>query len=359
MLFQSQYQDLTEFYQANEMPRLSEQQRFAVLGLVEAGVNQRVIAGRFNVHESTITRLIRRYRTTGSVKDRPRTGQPRVTTRRQDAFIRQRHLRDRFTTSVATSRDVVGRHGRRVHPRTVRRRLRERGILCRRPLKGVILTQRHRRNRVRWARRMLANRRNWRDVVFSDESRFNLSHADGRQRVYRRRKERYAENCVIQHDKFGGGGVMVWGAINHNFRSSLVILRNTLTARRYIDEVLRPELLPLIRRHQNVNNPLTFQQDNARPHTARLTMNFLNTNGVNIMDFPARSPDLNPIEHMWDELGRRLNKRQRRPGNVRELAQALREEWNNIPVRRIRTLCQSMRSRLTACENANGGHTHY
>ena len=141
--------------------------------------------------------------------DRPRTGQPRETKTRQDAFLRQRHLRDRFTTSIATSRDVVGRHGRRVYPRTMRRRLRKSGILCRRPLKVVILTQRHYRNRVRWARRMLANRRNWHGVVISDESRFNLSQADSRQRVYRRRKERYAENCVIQRDKFGGGGVMV------------------------------------------------------------------------------------------------------------------------------------------------------
>ena len=237
--------------------------------------------------------------------------------------------------------------------------MKERGILCRRPLKGNVLTQRHRRLRVIWARNMLANRRNWRDVVFSDESKFNLSHADGRLRIYRRRHERFAANCVIQHDRFGGGGVMVWGAINHNFKSSLVILRDTLTARRYIDQVLCPELLPLIRRHQTVNNPLTFQQDNARAHTARITMDFLNTNGVNIMEFPARSPDLNPIEHVWDELGRRLKGRQRQPRSVPELAQALQEEWNNIPMRRIRAVCQSMRSRLRACENANGGHTRY
>ena len=152
---------------------------------------------------------------------------------------------------------------------------------------------------------------------------------------------------------------MVWGAINHNFISSLIILRDTLTARRYIDQVLRPGLFPFIRRHQNVNNPLTFQQDNARPHTARLTMDFLNTNGINVMDFPAGSPDLNTIEHLWNELGRRLIERQHRPGSVRALAQALREEWNNIPIRLIRTLCRSMRPTLNACENANGGNTHY
>ncbi|XP_062586816.1 scavenger receptor class F member 2-like [Saccostrea cucullata] len=121
-------------------------------------------------------------------------------------------------------------------------------------------------------------------------------------------------------------GVMVWGAINQNFKSSWIILRDTLTSRRYIDKVLRPELLPLIRRHQTVNNPLTFQQDNARSHTARITMDFLNVNRVNILEFPARSPVLNPIEHVWDELGRRLKRRQRQPASVPDLAQALQEE---------------------------------
>ena len=145
---------------------------------------------------------------------------------------------------------------------------------------------------------------------------------------------------------------MVCGAINYNFRSFLIMLRNTLTARRYIDQVLRPKLLPLTRLHPNFNIPLTFQPDNARPHTARFTMNSLNTIRVIVMDFSARSPDLNPIEHLWDELGRRLNKRQRRPRSVRELAQTVQEEeeWNNIPIRRIRTLCQSMRSIWTICE---------
>ena len=299
------------------MPRLTEQQGYA-------GIQHNVIARRFNVHKSTITRLYQSYRTTGSVKDRPRSGQPRVTTRRQDVFIRQRHLRDRFTTSVTTAQSVVGRHGRPIHPRTVRRRLKENGILCRLPIIGRIQTERHRVNRLQWARNHLTNRRNWRDVVFSDESRFNLLSADGRVRVYLRQHERYAQNCVLQRDRFGGGGVMVWGAINHSFRSSLIVVRNTLTARHYIDQILAPELVPLLRRNQNVNNQLSFQQDNVHPRTARVTMDFFKADQVTVMPFPARSPDLNPIEHLWDELGRRVKKRRRQPSTVNELANALR-----------------------------------
>ena len=68
-------------------------------------------------------------------------------------------------------------------------------------------------------------------MVFSNESHFNLSNADGRVPVYRRRHERYANNCVQEYDCFGGGGVMVWADINDGFRSQLVVLQGNLTAR--------------------------------------------------------------------------------------------------------------------------------
>ena len=90
-------------------------------------------------------------------------------------------------------------------------------------------------------------------------------------------------------------GVMVWGAISSTDRSPLVFINGNLTAARYINEVIRPHLLPFLARY---GNP-TFQQDNAPAHRARLTDNFLNQNGVTVMrPWPAVSPDLNPIEHV-------------------------------------------------------------
>ena len=91
------------------------------------------------------------------------------------------------------------------------------------------MTEHHRRERLLWPRNNV--RRQWRDVFFSDESRFNVSNADGRVRIYRRRYERYARNCVQEHDRFGGGGVMVWAAIKNTFKSDLVIINGNLNAR--------------------------------------------------------------------------------------------------------------------------------
>ena len=105
---------------------------------------------------------------------------------------------------------------------------------------------------------------------------------------------------------------MVWAAINHTFKSELVVVNGNLTARQYIDQILPPVVVPMFHPCPG----LTFLQDNARPHATRLTRDFLANNYVNTLPFPAYSPDCKPIKHMWDVLVRRLRKRQRQPNNV-------------------------------------------
>ena len=157
----------------------------------------------------TISRLVQRLRATGRLTDRPRSGRPRVTTQRQDRRIRYVHLRNRLRTATETAREVIGTHGRRVCPKTVRNRLREFDLRPRRPYVGPNLTPRRRQRRMQWLRAHAPNRfrlADWRRVMFSDESRFSLQQSDRRQRVYRRLDERYPDACVREFDRFGGGG---------------------------------------------------------------------------------------------------------------------------------------------------------
>ncbi|XP_070195944.1 uncharacterized protein [Littorina saxatilis] len=136
----------------------------------------------------------------------------------------------------------------------------EAGLRARRPHRGAVLTRRHRQNRVQWGNQHLrwTVRNHWRHVWFSDESYFLLQRHDGRRRVYRRVNERYAPNCVDEAPVHGGGGVMVWGAINTAGRSTLVHVQGRITAQRYVEEILRPHALPLL-----ADQDAIFQQDNA------------------------------------------------------------------------------------------------
>ena len=102
-----------------------------------------------------------------------------------------------------------------------------------------------------------------------------------------------------------------------------------------------------------------FQQDNARCHMAHISMTVLENNHIRVLPWPAMSPDLSLIEHLWDELGRRIRNSQNTPETLAQLRTALFGEWNNIPQDFIRRLIDSMRRRCQAVINARGGHTRY
>jgi len=113
--------------------KLSNEQRAHAVGMLEAGVNQAVVAREFGVHRSTISRLQSKFRETNTVADRPRAGRPRVTTLRQDRTIRLMHLRNRLKTATRTASEIPGRNRPVVSRDTVLSRLRGFGIRCRRP----------------------------------------------------------------------------------------------------------------------------------------------------------------------------------------------------------------------------------
>ena len=122
----------------------------------------------------------------------------------------------------------------------------------------------------------------------------------------------------------------------------------------FIDEVLRLDVVPN-GRHQN----LTLQQDNARPHSARLTTTFLQQQNIDTLPWPPYSPDLSPIEHLWDLIDRGIRSRDPPPQNLHKLRRVIQEEWDNIFQLQIATLIGSMRRRCTEVHAAGGGHTRY
>ena len=124
------------------MPRLNEAQCSNAIGRIETGESQTAVATTaLNVSQSIISRFWDMYR-------------PRVTTAFQDRYIRLRHLRERFTTSSSTASAIPG--GLIISYQTVRNRLRDAKIRARRPVKAVVLTQRHQRNRLQWAQTQLS-----------------------------------------------------------------------------------------------------------------------------------------------------------------------------------------------------------
>jgi transposase len=171
--------------------------------------------------------------------------------------------------------------------------------------------------------------------------------------VYRRQNERFAANCIQEADRFGSGSVMMWGAISDTGGTNLVHVNGTLTAQRYCDEILQHHVVPITQ----INGQF-FQRDNARPHTACVIITYLQNNNIPVLPWPPKSPDLNPIEHLWYELDRRVGE-QPAPQSLQEVVVALQAVWANIPQQVIRNLTPSIGRRCQALIDARLGHTRY
>ncbi|GFX74053.1 hypothetical protein TNCV_4475511 [Trichonephila clavipes] len=142
-----------------------------------------------------------------------------------------------------------------------------------------------------------------------------------------------------------------------NGRTRLHVLANgTMTGQRYIDEVL----LPHVRLFRGaVGDKFIFMDDNATCHRTLAIQDCLDSEGIQRLVWPARSPDLNPIENVWDALGRQVAGRNYPPTNKNTLIRALTEEWDKLPQQLLDNVVQSMVRRVEYCITLHGGHIPY
>ena len=147
---------------------------------------------------------------------------------------------------------------------------------------------------------------------------------------------------------------MFWGAISYEFCSKLAFIDGYMNSEKYTG-VLKSHLGPMWRYLDK--DDTIFQQDNAPCHTSKETKKFFEAQGIQILDWPPNSPDLNPIENIWALLKRRIIKKQAH--NKYELIQKAEESWNEISQDIISNVIDSMPRRIQACIDNNGDLTPY
>ncbi|GFV14483.1 transposable element Tc1 transposase [Trichonephila clavipes] len=285
-------------------------------------------------HEKVPTR-----RKTGS-------GATRKTTRREDRRIVRQALVDPTVTRSTIRANV----GVAIVPQTISKHLAEANLKSKHPFRALLLTPEHRQLRLQWCQtRSMWNVTDWQKVVFCDEFWFVLGTDDNRVRVWRRPGERYNSPHTALRHTARTAGVMVWEAIAYDSRSTLIVMRGTLTGQRYGDDILRLHVGPFL----NGLPGAIFQQDNARPHTARVAEDFIRH--FQTLSWPTRSPDLSPVEHVWDQLKWQMPSLH----SVHDLELAVQDLWAHLPQDNIRYLINSMPDRVVACIAAGDGPTRH
>jgi hypothetical protein len=224
---------------------------------------------------------------------------------------------------------------------------------CRKPLVSRI----NQINRLIWAKMRKTWVDEWLNVIWSDESRFKLFKSDGRIWTWRKPGHRYDCQHLIPTVKFGGGSVMVWGCFSWWGLGPLVTIEGTLTQKSYKE---------LLKKHKEAisgacgeDADFWFQQDNAPCHKTNSVKAWMAKNEVRVLPWPAQSPDLNPIEHLWDVLERQIRARNPQPKSLSELKAVLQEEWLKIPQHVYRKLVESMPRRIAAVIESKGMPTRY
>lgn len=340
------------------MPRrkLTTAEANRAIGMLQAGSNQSEVARMFQVSNSVISRLKSRFENTGDVSERPRTGRPRKTTGAQDRFITLSVRREPLSTCRQIVHRVIETHGIQICKETVRTRLASVNLKSRRLLRRVPLTRNDMAARLAWATERLNWGEEWRNVLFTDESRYGRFSDSRRVRVWTLPRVPRNQRQVQVVYPYKGGTTMVWGGICFNGRTDLHICQGNMNGFQYQNQIIN-NILPMFR--AAIGEQFVFLDDNARPHRTAAVLNDIERLRITHLQLPPRSPDLNCIEHAWDMLQRRLDEYVPHPNTILQLQQVLPRIWSDIPQEYFNTLIDSMHRRCQAIIDVHGGYTTY
>lgn len=311
---------------------------------------------------STIRNIILKFEKTGSVKNKIRSGCPQKLNAENLEMLKQDVLKDRESRTMSLAGISTKLNNTLVTPvsqTTVRRALKGQGIKCYAAAKKPFISLVNAEKRVAWCEARL----NWTaedfgKICWSDESSIEVQGTGTRRVTVRRLEgERYLPECLAPSFKSGRQTIMVWGCTHGNRLGPLALCpEGKMDAIKYCN-VLEEHLLPF---WNSLDNDSIFMDDGAPCHTAKYSKKWKADHGICSMDWPAQSPDLNPIENIWQQLKTAVEKRSSPARNKEELMNALQEEWVKLQEKNsLDVLIKSMPKRVRQVIASKGMPTKY
>ena len=338
------------------MKLLSEAKRNNIISLLLSGSSMEYIKASTGVSTSTISKIRSQY--CPNIPKNPAGCPSKLTANNV------RHALHLITSQQAENAAQVTRILKNItnqplSSQTVCQHLKKAGMKAVVKKKRPALKKRHREARLDFA---LTHQdwtvEDWKRVVWSDETKINRLGSDGRKWVWKKAGEGLSDRLIEGTLKFGGGSLMMWGCMLWEGPGYACKIDGKMDGDLYI-KILEDELGESLAYYNKQPASIIFQQDNDPKHTCKKAKAYFQDQEYQVLQWPAQSPDLNPIEHLWHHLKRHLAAYEEEPKGILELWERVQKEWDAIPAGVCQNLIESMPRRVEAVLKAKGGYTKY
>jgi transposase len=338
------------------MKPISREVRSWVLSLLVEGHSCRDIARITGISKPKVSSI---RQSQDGVSNNPHVCRPLHFSQRDERQIVRLVSSGQCFTAVQASHRLREEQGMDSSPQNVRRVLKRYGFRSRIRRRKPLLRDIHQQKRREFCMRHKTwTSEDWQNILWSDETKFTVFGGGGREYCWRKPGEPLQSHHIKPTVKFGGGSIMMWGCMTAQGVGFLCRIDGGLDANLYC-RILNGELLQTLQWYGLKRELITFQHDNDPKHTANSTLAWLRDNKISVLEWPPQSPDLNPIEHLWSELDRRVRNGKTLPTNRDELWEAIEEEWNNIEPGFCARLVATMPERIVDVLEANGAYTSW
>lgn len=335
-----------------KVAELTPKKRSVIVALAKEDLSYSAIAQRVGCSKASVCKTLKLFNETGGMVSRPRSGRPRCTTPRDDFAMVRAIKKQPFMTSADVRAELPSVN---VSLRTIRRRLcDEFQLRSRRAARKPLLNSMQVKKRLQFCQKYKKwTAKEWSRVMFSDESMFcqfgtHLSRV--RRPVGTRYDRRYTVSTMKHPQK-----IMVWGCFSGTGRGSLHFMKpnEIVNAKKYIEIIAAK--LPTV---MSIHNSMVFQQDGAPCHTAKVVQKWLKDHKIDVLEWPGNSPDLNPIENLWELMKRRVASKC--PRNMQDLIYWLKITWcRDVTPELCQKLAYSMPNRINSVIKNKGQPTKY
>jgi len=329
--------------------------RDSIVSLLGTGLSAQRVAKRLGISVSTVTKYKKLHLPNAPV---PQGGRVAKLTSSKKCQIKRSILNGSLKTAAEVHRSLVN-EGYELSYMTVTRALKSMGFEAKLKKKKPFLSKKHQAARLKWAKEHASWTENdWKRVVFSDETKINIWGSDGVKYCWIRPGDPMQPHHLDLTVKHGGGSLMMWGCMTYKGIGYGCHIQETMDSKVYCD-ILETSFKDTLDYWDLSLNDVIFQQDNDPKHTSKKTKEWLEAEGVRVLPWPAQSPDLNPIEHMWHYLKLRLSTYERKATSIHELWERVDKEWNDIAPDMCKRCIDSMPARVKAVIASKGGYTKY